>query len=1114
MRRTILSTSLTVGLSLLLLAPLLAWDARGAAPTAGQPYPGPDPHPIPGRIEAEHYDAGGEGVGYHDTTPGNQGGAYRSDDVDVETTSDAGGGYNVGWIEEGEWLAYTVDVASAGLYDVQLRVASAMRRTVSETLPAVGPVSWTVPHTRTLHVTVDGADVTGPLTFVAPGGWQSWRPVFARRVPLTAGRHEVRVAMDAGGLNLNWISFRPSPTASGEALLDHLVAEMTATEKISQLHGVDWMETADNARLGIPGLRTADGPHGVRGGPSTSFPVGIAMAATWDPALLERVGAAMGREFRGRGRNQALAPCLDLTRDPRNGRSAESAGEDPYLAGEIGAALVSGLQSTRAIATVKHFAATNHQAGRREADHVVDARTLRELYGLPFRIAIQEGATWSVMNAYNWINGRPSSANSELLTRILRDEWGYRHYVISDWGSVYPEVAGAAEALAAGCDVEMPHTPGVYPAELPEALASGAVTTDTLDRAVRRVLRAKQAAGLLGDDPPGDPSDVCSPDHRALALEVAEKGIVLLKNEGPILPLDESELGSIALIGPSANVARLDGRGSSVVDPCYAVTPRQGIAHRAPGVTLRYARGCDVNSGDVSGFPAAIQAAQASDVVVFVGGLDGTQEGEELDRVGGSVRLPGQQPVLIEALAEANPNLIVVLESGGVVALDPCLDAVKGFLYAFYPGQEGGRAIARVLFGDVNPGGRLPVTMPRGDGQLPSWGVLDFSGDVVDGFGYRRFDALGLTPQYAFGHGLSYTSFAYGGLTLTPGTRGRESGTMATLAQDRQVPASWRARSTWAAPQAGIWRSPWSVGPSSIRPWSLRPVERQPGSLPGRTGAEPASGELPLQVSVQVTNTGAVTGDEVVQLYTGVTFADPQARELVPMPAKQLRGFRRVTLAPGETRPVTFTLGPEELAFWSVPDDAFRVEAGTYVVRVGGASDRLPLSGTVRLRSSLLYDSVSGATTPARGPVLPDAALGRPVTCSSVETGTETTACAYAVDGDLTTRWSSAFSDPQAIAVDLGARQRVRRVILRWEAAYGRAYRIQLSDDGVRWRDVYTTTVGDGEVDNLDVSGTGRHVRMLGEERGSEWGYSLWAFEVYASPLPLYLPLVLRGSGS
>jgi len=559
-----------------------------------------------------------------------------------------------------------------------------------------------------------------------------------------------------------------------------------------------------------------------------------------------------------------------------------------------------------------------------------------------------------------------------------------------------------------------------------EAIQSGAVSTATLDEAVRRVLRTKLTAGFLGDFPIGNPALVCSQAHRELALEVAQKSIVLLKNEDHLLPLNPDTLSSIALIGPSVELARLDGMGSSVVEPCYAVTPRQGIQERAPGVTIHYAKGSEINSEDTSGFPAAIEAARNAEVVIYVGGLDNTQEGEELDRVGGTVQLPETQQKLINALAAVNPKIIVVLESGGIVALSQSIDQIKGLLYAFYPGQEGGKAVADILFGNVNPSGKLPVSMPQGDDQLPDWNDLDFSGDLVAGFGYRRFDAQGLTPQYAYGYGLSYTSFAYENLTVTPTS---------------------------------------------------------------------ASGEAPVLVSVAVKNTGPRAGEEVVQLYLSVDFTNPEAKKIVPMPAKQLRGFERISLLPGQTQTVTFSLGPEQLAFWSISDDMLRVESGRYTVRVGGASDNLPLAGRFRLTSSRLYDSTTGETSPARVPILGNLALNRPTTCSSMENRDDI--CSQAVDGDLKTRWSSQFSAPQWMVVNLGAPVDIERVILHWETAFGKTYQIQVSDDAIHWTDLYSTLDGAGGVDNLAVSGQGRYLRVGILQRGTGWGVSLWELQVY-----------------
>ncbi len=386
--------------------------------------------------------------------------------MDIEATTDIGGGYSVGWTEQGEWLSYSVYVTETARYDIQVRVASAVGQAISDTLPAIGVITWTVPLTKTLHIEFDSLDVTGPLTFLTTGGWQSWTSVFARGVQLTAGEHRMRLTMDGGSFNVNWVWI--SKTLDDP--VNELIRQMTITEKIAQLCGSGWMETADNVRLGIPGFRYADGPHGIREGKATAFPVDMAMAATWDPDLLAQVGAALGEEARGKGKNQVLGPCVDITRDPRNGRSPESGGEEPYLAGKIGAAIVRGIQSTQAIATPKHFAANNHQTNRRNANHLIDARTWREFYGLPFRMAVQEGDAWSIMSAYNWINGRPSSANRELLTEILRDEWGFDGYVVSDWDSIY---TSAAKAINAGLDLEMPHTPGKFCAELRVTLPAG-----------------------------------------------------------------------------------------------------------------------------------------------------------------------------------------------------------------------------------------------------------------------------------------------------------------------------------------------------------------------------------------------------------------------------------------------------------------------------------------------------------------------------------------------------------------------------------------------------------------------------------------------------------------
>lgn len=907
-----------------------------------------------------------------------------------------------------------------------------------------------------------------------------------------------------------------------EQRIDALMSSMTIEEKIKQLHQEGGFNTADNTRLMIPGFVMSDGPHGVRDGFATSFPVSIGMAATWDPALIERVGAAMGKEFLGKGKHQMLGPSMDLDRDPRNGRTPETGGEDPYLCARITTAVIKGVQSTGCLATAKHYNGNARENGRTTNNVVVSQRLLVEHYGLHFRSAVQEAGVFSVMNAYNLINGEKCAENRNLLTTVLRDMWGYPFYVVSDWGSIW----SAQRAINAGCDICMGSDE--YQNNLPGLVAAGTVSAATIDTAVRRVLRTKLVAGMFGRFPAGDPADVNSVAHQQLCREAGAKSVVLLKNEGGLLPLQAGNLQHVAVIGPSAALLPVDGSGSAYVTPYYTVSPRQGIERLIGASKVVYARGCDINSLDTSGFSTAASVAAGADVVVYVGGLDGSQEGEGFDRATGSIDLPGKQQDLINRLAAVNRNLVVVLISGGVCGIERCIANVPALVQGFYPGQEGGNAIADVLFGVANPGGKLPVTWPVSDTQLPGWND-DFNDDF--GCGYRWFDALHWTPRFAFGHGLSYTTFACANLVITP------------------------ARAT--------------------------------------VGAH-------YQVSVNVTNTGSRAGDEVVQLY----IANPPSG--IPMPVKQLKGFQRITLAPGADTTVTFTLTPEELWYFDEGLRRFNVLIGTYTVRVGGASDNLPLSGTFEvldgtrkpdLRISLvksvppfpvqgdsvvfaalvrnqgagtspagtaqkvlfsvngqavsLSDDAVGAIPPGGAALVcankgipagtncwiaggigsytvtavvdPDnaidegvesnntaqaevhvvpappvnLALHRPVTVTSVESAA--LAGPYAVDGNFGTRWSSGFSDPQSITVDLGVVYTVDRVVLRWESAYGRVYTIQVSTDGGTFTPVFFESTGDGGLDYINLSVPAQYIRMTGTTRGTQWGYSLYEFEVYGS---------------
>lgn len=911
-------------------------------------------------------------------------------------------------------------------------------------------------------------------------------------------------------------------TAGAQTVEDRisaLIAQMSLEEKIKQLHEDGSFHTADNPRLGIPGLFMADGPHGVRDGMATAFPVGIAMAATWDPGLIERVGEAMGREFAVKGRHQALGPCIDLCRDPRNGRSAESSGEDPFLSAQITTALVKGIQSQPVIATVKHYNGVNRQSNRHTSNVIISQRLLMEHYGLNFRTAVQQGGALSVMNAYNLINGQKSAENRNLLTTILREKWGFPYYVVSDWGSIWNSEA----AIKAGCNICMGSND--YARDLLPLVQRGAVPVAVIDDAVRKVLRTKLMIGLLDYYPRADPAHLNSAAHQQLALEAARKSIILLKNDGQLLPLDPATLTSVALIGPSAGVAQLDGTGSSYVTPFYSVSPRLGLENKLGAQRVRYAKGCDINSADTSGFAEARALAAGAGVVIFVGGLDTSQEGEGRDRVGGSIQLPGQQQKLINALAAVNRKLIVVLKSGGVCGLASSIDNIPAVLYAFYPGQEGGNAIAEVLTGDYNPGGKLPVTMPRNDAQLPAWNT-DFNDDA--GCGYRWFDQQGLTPQFAFGYGLSYTSFDYSNLIVAPAQApiGQEieirvDVTNTGLREGEEVVQLYLTDDEASVPMPskqlkGFQRVPLAAGETKTITMRLTPdefyffneaadrYEVEPGTFTVQVGG--SSDNLPLAAGLVLTAADAkpdlivtaiklvppypLPGDEVVFLATiknQGTGASPAgvshdvAFLVDGLEASRSNGFL-ASIPAGGMALVGANAGPGDRNTWRAE------RLGTFTLEaIVDAGNRIDECSEANNRQQTSF-----AVLP---PPPVNAALRQRVIATSFErAGLE---AENAVDGQYSTRWSSAFSDEQFILIDLDSTRQIERVLLYWEAAYGAEYQIQVSDDLQQWNTIVHITDGDGGLDEIVVGASARYVRMKGIRRATPWGYSLYEFEVY-----------------
>ncbi|RSN45296.1 glycoside hydrolase family 3 C-terminal domain-containing protein [Actinomadura sp. WAC 06369] len=644
-----------------------------------------------------------------------------------------------------------------------------------------------------------------------------------------------------------------------------LLAELTDDEKIALLASddplggplggfFDWAHADTNngiERLGVPPLYMADGPAGVRQGEATALPAPIALAATFDRRAAHLYGTTVGWEARHRGNDVIFGPTVDVLRTPLNGRTFEGFGEDPYLSARLGASWIEGAQGQGVMASVKHLAVYAQETDRLELSMSVDPRTLREIYLPPFEAAVTEGGAATVMCGFGKLNGRWACHDGGVLNGILRAEWGFDGMVMSD----HTAVRDTAEAANGGLDMELPVGLRYNAFMLKAARAQNKVTQATIDGHTRNVLRTMFEFGVF--DRPAYPNDLARVDRTAsetAARTIAENGVTLLKNDG-VLPLGAPK--KIALIGRAAKESQ-SGFGSAKVVPFASVSAQEGLARRAgAGVSITYRDGDDR--------AAAADAARGADVaVVFVT----DSQGEFFDKSCLTLRcgepLRGDQDGLISAVAAANRNTIVVLQTGGPV-LTPWADDVAAVVESWYPGQEGGDALARVLYGDVDPGGRLPVTFPAEEAHAPAAGnpaqypgvnkTVAFSEGVM--VGYRHYDAKNIAPKYPFGHGLSYTTFRYSGL---------------------------------------------KVGPK--------------------------------EVQVTVTNTGSRTGVAVPQMYLGL----PSPGVDVPQPPKQLKGFTKVTLRPGQSTTVAFPLTERDLSYWNVEAKRWKVADGCYTVMVGASS--------------------------------------------------------------------------------------------------------------------------------------------------------------------------------
>jgi beta-glucosidase len=538
-----------------------------------------------------------------------------------------------------------------------------------------------------------------------------------------------------------------------------LLQALTLDEKLSLCAGAGFWKTKAVPRLGIRPFRLTDGPRGVgfhsSGKRCTAFPSGIAQAASWDEGLMARFGAALGRECRAAGGRTILGPAINITRSPLNGRTFEYFSEDPHLNSRLVVPIVKAVQEQGVAACVKHFAANNQETNRVRVSAEVSERALQEIYLPAFRAAVEQGDAWSVMAAYNSVNGVPACENADLLKRKLRDEWGFRGFVVTDWFAARG-TTGTAACVKGGLSLEMPGKGFRYREKhLQAGLAQGKFTEADIDDNLRGLLNAMALTGHL--DASGPVGARNTPEHRTLAREMAEAGITLLKNDSALLPLDPARIRTVAVLGPKLNRRNclpLWG-GSAGVWPLSETTPLQGLQRE-----------------NRDRFTWVKDPKQADAVLLFVGlshrpGLDS----EVMDRK--QLELPPQQDALIRETVAANPNTVVVLINGSPIGM-PWVDAVPAILECWYPGMQGGEAIARVLFGDVNPSGKLPVTFPRSLRDSPAHASLrTFPGDRRTVHydeelfvGYRHFDKHGIEPLFPFGHGLSYTTFAYRDLQL------------------------------------------------------------------------------------------------------------------------------------------------------------------------------------------------------------------------------------------------------------------------------------------------------------------------------------------------------------
>ena len=665
--------------------------------------------------------------------------------------------------------------------------------------------------------------------------------------------------------------------------IKYLVKQMTLEEKAGLCSGLDFWHTKPVERLGIPSVMVSDGPCGLRKqddkadhlGVNESikavcYPSGCLTACSFDPELLEKEGATIGDECLAENVAVILGPALNIKRSPLCGRNFEYFSEDPYLAGVISASFVKGVQSKNVGTSIKHFAVNSQEYRRMSCSSNVDERTIREIYFPAFEKTVKEGKPDTVMCSYNRINGVFASENKWLLTDVLRKEWGFDGYVVSDWGAVNKRVEG----LVAGLDLEMPDSGGTTDRQIVEAVKSGKLKQSVLDKTVERILRIvfKFVDGKTE-------GNFDKEAHHKLVAEIAKESMVLLKNEKNILPLKEKDAESILFVGEFAKTPRYEGGGSAHINT-WKVTSALDAA-KACGLKVNYVQGYDVKEKkDKKLLPEAIEASKKAKTVVIFAGLPDSYESEGYDRK--DMKMPQNQDVLISEIAKVNKNVVVVLHNGSPVEM-PWVNDVKGILESYLAGESVGTAQIALLFGKANPCGKLAETFPVKTSDNPTF--LNFPGNGHDVnyaegiyIGYRYYDKKEMKVQFPFGHGLSYTTFEYSDLKLSSKN---------ILDTDK------------------------------------------------------------LEVSVKVTNTGKVSGKEIVQLYVSELTGTHEDR-----PVKELKAFTKVQLNPKESKVVTMTLDKRSFAFWNTEIGDWYAPTGEYLISAGASCTDIRLTAKVNVTST------------------------------------------------------------------------------------------------------------------------------------------------------------------